>query len=107
MLGYSSCTFEGNLARCPDLKQTKGGISVCAAVIAVDQTRGKEEHTTWVKIMIYGERAEYICKNAKTGDTLTVHNARYFVDEAEDGDDTKRIHNFVSKPGDHVRLESK
>lgn len=73
----NTCTFMGRFGADPELKTTQNGVSVCSFLLAVDRTftthdgdKGKE--TTWLRMEVWAEAAQMICKHFKKGNRILV-----------------------------------
>lgn len=72
----NSCSFTGNLARDPEIRNTSGGTSVCNATLAVNNRvkRGDQwvDEPTFIDLTIWGGRGEGFAKFHKKGSKAAV-----------------------------------
>ena len=62
----------GRLARDAELRNTQSGTTVCSFTIACDAGYGDKKRTEWVKVAIFGKRADGLHPHLKKGTALTV-----------------------------------
>lgn len=75
--GLNQCTFCGNLGADPELRVTKSGKSVLNFRMACSEARKQPdgswgEHTEWVSIVVWGNRAEGLGKFLAKRHTVVV-----------------------------------
>ena len=63
--------LAGNLGRDAETRTTQGG-AVCSFSVAVEQRKGKEKHTTWVRCSLWGKRGEAIAQYLTKGTRVAV-----------------------------------
>lgn len=66
--------FTGRLTAEPELKQTQGGVAVCAFVLAVKRPRTKDK-TDFINFVAWRKDAEFVCRYFKKGDAMEVSGA--------------------------------
>lgn len=64
--------LAGNLGRDPETRFTPGGQKVTTLTLAVNQRKGKEDHTTWVRVTIWGDRFDKMISYLKKGSPVIV-----------------------------------
>ena len=62
----------GRLARDAELRTTQSGSTVCSFTIACDAGYGDKKRTEWVKVALFGKRAEGLHPYLKKGTAITV-----------------------------------
>lgn len=62
--------FSGRLTQDPELRTTSSGKKVCTVSIAVNEGYGDKQTTVFPSIVLWGSRAEYVCKYGKKGAVL-------------------------------------
>ena len=62
----------GRLARDSELRTTQSGTTVCSFTIACDAGYGDKKRTEWVKVALFGKRADGLHPYLKKGTALTV-----------------------------------
>lgn len=62
----------GHLGKDPETRFTPSGQKVTNLTLAVNQRKGKEENTTWVKITIWGDRFDKMLPYMKKGSGVIV-----------------------------------
>ena len=62
----------GRLARDAELRNTQSGTSVCSFTVACDAGYGDKKRTEWVKVALFGKRADGLHPYLKKGTALTV-----------------------------------
>ncbi len=62
----------GRLARDSELRTTQSGTTVCSFTIACDAGYGANKRTEWVKVALFGKRADGLSPYLKKGTALTV-----------------------------------
>ena len=63
--------FAGNLGRDAEIRTTQGG-GVCSFSVAVEQRKGKEKTTTWVRCSLWGKRGEVVAQYLTKGTRVAV-----------------------------------
>ncbi len=66
-MGTISATIVGRLARDPELKSTKSGMSVCTLTVPIDTGWGDNKTTTWWQVKLFGKRAEMAGEHLRKG----------------------------------------
>jgi single-strand DNA-binding protein len=54
----NNLNFTGRIGNDAEVKSTQGGTTVCEFSAAMKSGYGDKEHTTWVKCVMFGKRAE-------------------------------------------------
>jgi single-strand DNA-binding protein len=62
----------GRIARDAELRTTKSDKSVCSFTVACDAGYGENKRTEWIKVAIFGKRADGLSPYLKKGTALTV-----------------------------------
>ena len=62
----------GRLARDSELRTTKSDKSVCSFTVACDAGYAENKRTEWIKVAIFGKRADGLHPYLKKGTALTV-----------------------------------
>ena len=65
--------IAGNLGQDPETRVTPSGQKVINFSVAVKQRKGKEEITTWVKVVSWGDRHEKMISFLKKGSAVIVN----------------------------------
>lgn len=82
------CTIlKGNLARDPEVRNTRGGTPVCNATIAVNRRvkQGEKwvDKATFIDLTVWGSRGEAFAKHLSKGSSVIVRG-HHDMDEWED-----------------------
>lgn len=64
--------LAGNLGKDPEKRFTPSGQQVTTFNIAVNQRKGKEEITTWVRITVWGDKLDKMISFLKKGSSIIV-----------------------------------
>jgi single-strand DNA-binding protein len=72
MASYFIVHIGGNLGKDPETRFTPSGQKVTTFSMAINQRRGKEEVTTWVRVTIWGDRFDKLIPYLKKGSAVTV-----------------------------------
>lgn len=64
--------IAGNLGKDPETRFTANGQKVTSFNIAVNQRKGKEEITVWVRVVIWGDRFDKMISYLKKGSGIIV-----------------------------------
>ena len=75
--GINRVQVGGNLGGDPELRVTQGGTAVLSMSLAcnetyLDRNRERRESTEWVKVVVWGKRAEGLAKFLKKGSWILV-----------------------------------
>ena len=62
----------GRLARDSELRTTQSGTSVCSFTVACNAGYGDKKRTEWIKVALFGKRADGLSQYLKKGTALTV-----------------------------------
>lgn len=65
-------TLAGNLGKDPETRFTPSGQKVTTFSLAINQRKGKEEVTTWVRITVWGDRFDKMISFLKKGSSIIV-----------------------------------
>ncbi len=65
-------TIGGNLGKDPETRFTPSGQKVTSFNVAVNQRKGKEEITIWVRVNIWGDRFDKMISYLKKGSSVIV-----------------------------------
>lgn len=92
--GLNRCTVMGNLGNDPDLRFTQGGTSVLNMSVAAttrykDQDGEWKDRTEWVRVVVWGKRAEALGKLLGKGSRVYVEG-ELRTSSWEDKEGTKR-----------------
>jgi single-strand DNA-binding protein len=87
--GLNKVQLIGHLGRDPEVRSTNTGLAVANATLATNDTRGKEEHVEWHRLVFFGKGAELARDYAHKGDRLYVEG-RLQTREWEGKDGQKR-----------------
>lgn len=77
-MSLNSVTIGGHLGHAPELRQTKGGTSVCNFSICANdrrknsQTGEWEDYPVWVDVTFFGGRADFLAKTLEKGSHVVV-----------------------------------
>lgn len=87
----------GRLARDAELRNTQSGTSVCSFTVACDAGYGDKKRTEWVKVALFGKRADGLHPYLKKGTALTVQGEAKANGWAKDGEARAEIEIFADK----------
>ena len=87
----------GRLARDAELRNTQSGTTVCSFTIACDAGYGDKKRTEWVKVAIFGKRADGLHPFLKKGTALTVQGEAKSNGWTKDGEAKAEIEIFADK----------
>ena len=87
----------GRLARDAELRNTQSGTSVCSFTIACDAGYGDKKRTEWVKVALFGKRADGLHPYLKKGTALTVQGEAKSNGWTKDGEARSEIEIFADK----------
>jgi single-strand DNA-binding protein len=87
----------GRLARDAELRNTQSGTSVCSFTIACDAGYGDKKRTEWVKVALFGKRADGLSPYLKKGTALTVQGEAKSNGWTKDGEAKSEIEIFADK----------
>ena len=87
----------GRLARDAELRNTQSGSSVCSFTIACDAGYGDKKRTEWVKVALFGKRADGLHPYLKKGTALTVQGEAKANCWTKDGEAKAEIEIFADK----------
>ena len=87
----------GRLARDAELRTTQSGTSVCSFTIACDAGYGDKKRTEWVKVALFGKRADGLNPYLKKGTALTVQGEAKSNGWVKDGEAKTEIEIFADK----------
>ena len=62
-------SYVGRLTADPELKQTKGGISVCSFTLAIDRPKTRDK-TDFINFVAWRHTAEFICEYFRKGQKI-------------------------------------
>ncbi len=87
----------GRLARDSELRTTQIGTSVCSFTVACDAGYGANKRTEWVKVALFGKRADGLHPYLKKGTALTVQGEAKSNAWTKDGEAKAEIEIFADK----------
>ena len=87
----------GRLARDAELRNTQSGTTVCSFTIACDAGYGDKKRTEWVKVALFGKRADGLSPYLKKGTALTVQGETKSNGWTKDGEAKSEIEIFADK----------
>lgn len=78
--GLNKALLIGHLGQEPDLRYTNGGKAVLNLSLAVtssfyDDSKEKREHTEWIKVTVWGSRAEKLAERLSVGARVSVEGS--------------------------------
>lgn len=85
MTSFNSCTFSGRVGSDPEIRYLDGGSSVAEFSLAVDRygKKGSDKPAPiWLRVTVWGRRAQIIADHVKKGSSLIVQG-EFGVDEWE------------------------
>ena len=68
----ATIVLTGRLAFDPEVRQTRGGDTVCNFKVPVDTGWGERKVTTWYRVTVFGKRAETAGKHLSKGKWVSV-----------------------------------
>jgi len=68
----ATIVLTGRLAFDPEVRQTRGGDTVCTFKVPVDTGWGERKVTTWYRVTVFGKRAETAGKHLSKGKWVSV-----------------------------------
>ncbi|MBF0561462.1 MAG: single-stranded DNA-binding protein [Alphaproteobacteria bacterium] len=67
------CALIGRLGRSPEMKLVKHGtLPMLSMALSVDNCKGADGPTTWVRVTLFGEKADSVAPNLAQGDRAYV-----------------------------------
>jgi single-strand DNA-binding protein len=87
----------GRIARDAELRTTKSDKSVCSFTVACDAGYGENKRTEWIKVAIFGKRADGLHPYLKKGTALTVQGEAKSNGWTKDGEAKAEIEIFADK----------
>lgn len=72
MAAYNQLTIVGNVGKDPAMRYTKDGVPVCDFSVAVNEKRGGEETTLWVRVTCWRQLAEIANQYVRKGAPVMV-----------------------------------
>ena len=87
----------GRLARDAELRTTQSGTTVCSFTIACDAGYADKKRTEWVKVALFGKRADGLHPYLKKGTALTVQGEAKPNGWVKDGEAKAEIEIFADK----------
>jgi single-strand DNA-binding protein len=78
--GLNRAYLLGNLGQDPELRVTQGGLTILTLSLAcneswLDKNRVRQERVEWVRVVVFGRRAEALAKFLKKGAKLFVEGS--------------------------------
>ena len=78
--GMNKVIVMGNLGQDPELRSTQGGASVMTLSLAInesylDANKERQQRTEWVRVVVWGKRAEGLARILRKGSTIIVEGA--------------------------------
>jgi single-strand DNA-binding protein len=78
--GMNKVIVMGNLGQDPELRSTQGGASVMTLSLAInesyiDANKERQQRTEWVRVVVWGKRAEGLARILRKGSTVLVEGA--------------------------------
>jgi len=78
--GMNKVIVMGNLGQDPELRSTQGGASVMTLSLAInesylDANKERQQRTEWVRVVVWGKRAEGLARILRKGSTVIVEGA--------------------------------
>lgn len=65
-------TIAGRLGRDAETRSTQGGDAVTGFTVAVDYRAGREKHTNWWRVSLWGKRGEALAQYLSKGTVVSV-----------------------------------
>lgn len=87
----------GRIARDAELRTTKSDKSVCSFTLACDTGYGQNKRTEWIKVAIFGKRADGLHPYLKKGTAITVQGEAKSNGWIKDGEARAEIEIFADK----------
>jgi single-strand DNA-binding protein len=87
----------GRIARDAELRTTQKDISVCSFTVACDAGYGDKKRTEWVKVALFGKRADGLHPYLKKGTAITVTGEGKANAWLKDGEARSEIEIFADK----------
>ena len=87
----------GRIARDAELRTTKSETSVCSFTVACDAGYGDKKRTEWVKVALFGKRADGLHPYLKKGTAITVQGEAKSNGWTKDGEAKAEIEIFADK----------
>jgi single-strand DNA-binding protein len=87
----------GRIVRDAELRTTQKDTSVCSFTVACDAGYGGNKRTEWVKVALFGKRADGLHPYLKKGTALTVQGEAKSNAWTKDGEAKAEIEIFVDK----------
>ena len=87
----------GRIARDAELRTTKNDKSVCSFTVACDAGYGENKRTEWIKVAIFGKRADGLHPFLKKGTALTVQGEAKSNGWTKDGEARSEKEIFADK----------
>lgn len=89
--------FSGRLTQDPVLRSTKNGKKVCTVSIAVNEGFGDSQTTVFPSIVLWGQKAEYICKYGKKGSLLEMVGSMQQSDYTDKQGNKRRKEEYLAE----------
>ena len=89
-MGSIVAVITGNMAAKPELKYSQDGTAFTQVSIAVNKKRKGEETTTWFRVSIFRQSAEFICEYGDKGALVQVVVDNMTLNEYTDKQGEKR-----------------
>jgi len=87
----------GRIARDAELRTTKSETSVCSFTVACDAGYGDKKRTEWVKVALFGKRADGLHPYLKKGTAITVQGEAKSNGWTKDDEARAEIEIFADK----------
>ena len=87
----------GRIVRDAELRTTQKDTSVCSFTVACDAGYGGNKRTEWVKVALFGKRADGLHPYLKKGTALTVQGEAKSNAWTKDGEERSEIEIFAEK----------
>ena len=87
----------GRIARDAELRTTKSETSVCSFTVACDAGYGDKKRTEWVKVALFGKRADGLHPYLKKGTAITVQGEAKSNGWTKDDEARAEIEIFAEK----------
>lgn len=89
-MGSIVAVITGNMAAKPELKYTQDGTAVTQISVAVNRKRKGEETTTWFRVSVFRQAAEYIAQYGDKGSLVQAVVDNMTLNEYTDKQGEKR-----------------
>lgn len=104
MGSINSATISGNLGSDPTYKVTKGGTSMLEMTVAVDESYvdregNRKSETSWIRVIVWGNRAKGLSGFLKKGMKVAVHGR---LKQRSWRDELDRAHSIVEIVADDI-----